>query len=353
MTKPWNELSYADRARVHRFINSGGEDLGLSEFESSSEPLRQAAAQFLKSMVRRYEGAIGHEIQAAVIGELLTALARVIELARSPSGRVEHLGLGHFRLTLPDNEDEAQSRFSASGPVPARSFSEVAVGVGTLVREGPFEPMHHHNDPSHPHFDPIGTTAQRLLDSTQMLLRRSHEDYARNARLQAQHFELLEVLEGEKDKAHLARTVRELAARNAALIVAREPSEHRTLTLPFPDMTIDPGKSKEMQTLPKVLFRMQALRIAESCGDCVVEELRVGVVSVLHEVLPCPAGVFSDPALHVPLSIGMSVHALREKISELLQKHPAAPGLTITLRIRNDGSEPVVFRAAAFGHAVR
>jgi hypothetical protein len=352
MTKPWNELSEADRARIHRFIDSGGEDVGLSELESSSEPLRGAAAQFLRSMVRRYEGSIGHEIQATVVGELLTALARVLELARSPSGRVEHLGLGHFRLTLPDNEDEAQSRFSASGPVPARSFSEVAVGVSTLVREGPFEPMHHHNDPSHPHFDPLGT-AQRILDSTQTLLRRSHEDYARNAQLQAKHFELLEALEGEKDKAHLARTVRELAARNAALIVAREPSEHRTLTLPFPDRTIDPGKSEDVRTLPKVLFRMRALRIAESCGDCMVEELRVGAVSVLHEVLPCPAGVFSDPALHVPLSIGMSVHALREKIGELLQKHPAEPGMTITLRIRNDGSEPVAFRAVAFGHAVR
>ena len=301
--KPWNELTEADRTRLLRFIDSGGQDLGLSELDRAAqgpegERLRTAAAQFLRSLVRRYEGAIGREIETAVVGELLTALARVLEMARAETER------------------------------------------------DPFEPMHHHNDPDHPNADPF----LHLLEVNRSLFARQASEFAeQNVALQRRVYEVI------------------LAARNAALIVARDPLEYRTLTLPLRDPTILPGEMEDIQVLPKALFRIDRLLISDECVGCMVEELRIGTQAILREVLPCSAAVFAQAALpsgaadrvvsapgRPERTTSQVIQQARAAVAELLPKQsPAEPGIAITLRVRNLGERPVVFRGALFGRSVR
>lgn len=319
--KPWNELTEADRARLLRFIDSGGQDLGLSELDRAQGPegerLRTAAEQFLRSLVRRYEGAIGREIETAVVGELLTALARVLEMARAETER------------------------------------------------DPFEPMHrcrrcsplrrHHNDPAHPNADPF-LHLRGPLESVDGRLMRA-------LGLEGQTLEAIKALEVLADRDR----IRELAARNAALIVARDPLEYRTLTLPLPDSTILPGEMKDIQVLPKALFRIDRLLISDECVGCMVEELRIGTQAILREVLPCSAAVFAQAALpsgaadrvvsapgRPERTTSQVIQQARAAVAELLPKqNPAEPGIAITLRVRNLGERPVVFRGALFGRSVR
>lgn len=315
--KPWNELTEADRTRLLRFIDSGGQDLGLSELDRAAqgpdgERLRTAAEQFLRSLVRRYEGAIGREIETAVVGELLTALARVLEMARAETER------------------------------------------------DPFEPMHHHNDPNHPNADPF----LHLLEVNRSLFARQASELAENnVQLQRRVYEATKELEDLADRERIL----ELAARNAALIVARDPLEYRTLTLPLPDPTINPGEAEDIQVLPKALFRIDRLLISDECVGCMVEELRIGTQAILREVLPCSAAVFAQAALpsgaadrvvsapgRPERTTSQVIQQARAAVAELLPKqNPAEPGIAITLRVRNLGERPVVFRGALFGRSVR
>lgn len=320
--KPWNELSEADRTRLLRFIDSGGQDLGLSELDRAAQGpegdrLRAAAEQFLRSLVRRYEGAIGREIETAVVGELLTALARVIEMAVAEAER------------------------------------------------DPFEPMHHHNEPGHPNADPfLAGHMMRMLEVNQSLFTRQASALAEeNVALQRRVYEATKELEDMADRDR----IRELAARNARFIVARDPLEQRTLTLPLRDATILPGEAEDIQVLPKTLFRIERLLISDECVGCMVEELRIGTQAILREVLPCSAAVFAQ----MPLPTGLAdrvvsapgrprmttsqvIQRARDVVAELLPKQDVAlPGCAITLRVRNIGEQPVAFRGAFFGRAVR
>ena len=131
--------------------------------------------------------------------------------------------------------------------------------------------------------------------------------------------------------------IRELAARNASVVVAREPLDSRTLTLPFPETVINPGVSADVQVLPQTLFRCERFVIpSDNAGSIVVEDIRIGTVSQFSAGGPVPGRCFSE--------VAVGVGTLYDT---------AEPGITIVVRIRNISGNQITFRAAMFGRSVR
>lgn len=131
--------------------------------------------------------------------------------------------------------------------------------------------------------------------------------------------------------------VRELAARNASVVVAREPLDSRTLTLPFPETVIPANSAATIQVLPQTLFRCERFVIqSDIAGSLVVDDIRIGTQSQFSASGPVPARCFSE--------VAVGVGTLYDT---------AEPGITISLSLRNISGNPVTFRAAMFGRAVR
>jgi hypothetical protein len=113
--------------------------------------------------------------------------------------------------------------------------------------------------------------------------------------------------------------MRQLAARNAALLVDRPLNRARELPLGFPVATLDSGGTASSPTAalsltaPQVLYRGRRLFVTPSAmGVCIVQDLKIGKDSQLVAAEPLPAEMFS------PLSFGGDMNLDTAQISMIV-----------------------------------
>jgi len=133
-----------------------------------------------------------------------------------------------------------------------------------------------------------------------------------------------------RDFANALETDHARSARMAAWLT--QPRQRRVrIVLPFKETVIPPGASVDVIAIPASRFTPQRLLIpSDIAGLLVIEDIRIGVTSQLSGSGPAsiPARVFSE----VAVGIGCLFDT-------------AEPGMSICLRVRNQSSNEVVFRA--------
>lgn len=130
-----------------------------------------------------------------------------------------------------------------------------------------------------------------------------------------------------------------------------EADRTRLLPFPWPETVLMPGETKSIQVLVQNTHWTKHLVVADDCLGCVIEELRVGTVSIMREVLPCSAAAFMGDisTLCGPSEEVREIRILRSRVDELLPKQSFAfAGLVMTLRVRNASDTPVTFRACSY-----
>jgi hypothetical protein len=136
--------------------------------------------------------------------------------------------------------------------------------------------------------------------------------------------------------------MRQLAAKNAALVVDRPMNKARELPLGFPVATLDAGGTPASPTAalsltqPQVVYRGRRLFVTPSAlGVCIVQDLKVGKDSQLVAAEPLPAEMFS------PLSFGSDMNLDTAQVS-----------MIIALYLGNIGSAQISVTAGLQGTAV-
>ncbi len=136
--------------------------------------------------------------------------------------------------------------------------------------------------------------------------------------------------------------VRQLAAKNAALLVDRPMNKARELPLGFPVATLDSGGSAASPTAalsltsPQVIYRGRRLFVVPSAqGVCIVQDLKIGKDSQLTNSEPLPAEMFS------PLSFGGDMNLDTAQVS-----------MVVALFLGNIGSAAISVSAGIQGTAV-
>ena len=136
--------------------------------------------------------------------------------------------------------------------------------------------------------------------------------------------------------------MRQLAAKNAALLVDRPMNRARELPLGFPVATLDAGGTAASPTAalsltqPQVLYRGRRLFVTPSAmGVCIVQDLKIGKDSQLVAAEPLPAEMFS------PLSFGGDMNLDTAQVS-----------MIVALFLGNIGSAAISVSAGFQGTAV-
>jgi hypothetical protein len=136
--------------------------------------------------------------------------------------------------------------------------------------------------------------------------------------------------------------MRQLAAKNAALLVDRPMTKARELPLGFPAAALASGgtvlspTSAVSLTQPQVVYRGRRLFVTPSAlGVCVVQDLKVGKDSQLVAAEPLPAEMFS------PLSFGSDMNLDTAQVSQI-----------IALYLGNIGSSAISVTAGLQGTAI-
>jgi hypothetical protein len=136
--------------------------------------------------------------------------------------------------------------------------------------------------------------------------------------------------------------MRQLAAKNAALVVDRPMNKARELPLGFPVATLDAGGSPAAptsavsMTAPQVVYRGRRLFVVPSAlGVCIVQDLKVGKDSQFVAAEPVPAEMFS------PLSFGSDMNLDTAQVS-----------MIISLYLGNTGAAQIGVSAGLQGTAV-
>jgi len=123
---------------------------------------------------------------------------------------------------------------------------------------------------------------------------------------------------GYGDPARMA-FIRQLAAKNAALLVDRPMNKARELPLGFPVATLDANGTAASPTAalsltsPQVIYRGRRLFVVPSAqGVCIVQDLKIGKDSQLTNSEPLPAEMFS------PLSFGGDMNLDTAQVSMIV-----------------------------------
>jgi hypothetical protein len=138
-----------------------------------------------------------------------------------------------------------------------------------------------------------------------------------------------------------AAFVRQLMAKNAALVVDRPMNRSRELPLGFPISTLGSGSPAAPSgalavTQPQTLYRGRRLFVIPSAaGVCVVQDLKVGKDSQLDNSEPVPAEMFA------PLSFGGDMNIDTAQVS-----------MIVSLFLGNIGTPEISVTAGMQGTAV-
>lgn len=136
--------------------------------------------------------------------------------------------------------------------------------------------------------------------------------------------------------------MRQLSAKNAALVVDRPMTKSRQLPLGFPAAALAGGgtvtspTSAVSLTQPQVTYRGARLFVTPSAlGVCIVQDFKVGKDSQLVAAEPVPAEMFS------PLSFGSDMNLDTAQVSQI-----------IALYLGNIGNSGITVTAGLIGTAV-
>lgn len=77
----WDDINTAEKCRLFRYIESGGEELSLTPLERTVPEMVQARRELYRTMIRRYEGALTRHFEADVATEIVAGLTTLIEMA--------------------------------------------------------------------------------------------------------------------------------------------------------------------------------------------------------------------------------------------------------------------------------
>jgi hypothetical protein len=138
-----------------------------------------------------------------------------------------------------------------------------------------------------------------------------------------------------------AAFIRQLMAKNAALVVDRPMNRSRELPLGFPISTLGSGTPEAPSgalavTQPQTLYRGRRLFVIPSAaGVCVVQDLKVGKDSQLDNSEPVPAEMFA------PLSFGGDMNIDTAQVS-----------MIVSLFLGNIGTPEISVTAGMQGTAV-
>lgn len=127
-----------------------------------------------------------------------------------------------------------------------------------------------------------------------------------------------------------------LAARNARMVVPRQPTKAREFPLGFPTTAIAASASATVQTQPQVAFRGRRLLIpSDIAGAILINDLKVGQASQFTSSNPVPGRCFTE------LGVGVDLNLDTAQISQF-----------ISLSVENTSGASVTFNAAIIGSSV-
>lgn len=107
----------------------------------------------------------------------------------------------------------------------------------------------------------------------------------------------------------------------------------RDFPIGFTSPPIPPGDPVEIEVKPQVLFKGKRLAVATSIAkEFMIIDIKVGKNSQLAATGEMTAEAFSADAVGTQMELDT-----------------ASPGITITLRVRNVGTQPFPFRAVLYG----
>jgi hypothetical protein len=129
---------------------------------------------------------------------------------------------------------------------------------------------------------------------------------------------------------------RQLASRNAAMVVPRGVTKAREYPLGFPTTTIAALATVNLQTNPQVPFRGRRLVIpSDIAGSILVNDLKVGKNSMFPTSNPVPGRMFTE------LGVGVDLNLDTAQISQI-----------VSLNVTNTSNAQVIFNAGMIGTAV-
>lgn len=133
-----------------------------------------------------------------------------------------------------------------------------------------------------------------------------------------------------------AQLMSELAGRNSAAVVRRQPTKAREYPLGFPTTTVANGASASISAQPQVPFRGRRLIVpSDIAGSFLIDDLKIGKNSMFPSSNPVPARCFTE------LGVGVDLNLDTAQISQL-----------VVLSVSNTSGAPADFNAAIIGTAV-
>lgn len=130
-------------------------------------------------------------------------------------------------------------------------------------------------------------------------------------------------------------------------------------TIGFAPATIEPKTSYYIVARPQVAFRLSQLWIFSPGPDLLIEELKVGNISLLHAYEPIPAELWDIDAITRAVDAAVragwtspdgSAHPLYERLK--IPSETCSVGMNIAVQVRNPTDSPLAFRAAVQGIAL-
>lgn len=144
------------------------------------------------------------------------------------------------------------------------------------------------------------------------------------------------IVSGEGETPARTAAERQLAMRNAAMVVPRQVTKAREYPLGFPTTSLAAATTATISAAPQIPFRGRRLLIpSDIAGSILINDIKVGQASQFPASNPVPGRAFTE------LGVGVDLNLDTAQISQV-----------VSLNVTNTSGAVVSFNAAIIGTAV-